>query len=150
MQHFLSDPIAEKRPRAMLIMYDACRTDEAWRPAASASGRPLRGDDAMADPRLPTNGMLFYACGPGETASDGAAGGNGAFTASILKHVTAAVPVHSFTARTMRDLRERTGQEAYTTGRIEDEALSIVPQRSGRGAAVAGDGGGGGGGGAGL
>ncbi|MFW1586373.1 caspase family protein [Vibrio parahaemolyticus] len=65
-----------------LIILDACRDnpcESAWTRSASAK--------SLAPMFAPKGTLIAYSTSPGETASDGA-GNNGAYTESLLKHIT--------------------------------------------------------------
>ena len=70
--------MGEAHNRLNILVLDACRDNPLPKKSRSAS-RGLARMDA------PTGTFIAYAAGPGQTAEDGSAGGNGLFTGELVK-----------------------------------------------------------------
>ncbi|HWB47871.1 MAG TPA: caspase family protein [Stellaceae bacterium] len=85
-----------------IVILDACRDNPL------PKGRSLaRGLATMQGPR---GTFIGYAAGPGQTAQDGAKGGNGVFTGTLVEHLhDPGLPIEEVFKRTIAGVIKRTG-----------------------------------------
>jgi uncharacterized caspase-like protein len=76
----------DAQSKTNIIILDACRNnpfERSWNRAVKLNG----GGGGLAFMNAPTGSLIAYSTAPGNTASDGAEGTNGVYTASLLEHM---------------------------------------------------------------
>lgn len=99
------DCMDNSRALTKIVILDACRNnpwEQAWNRDISARG--------LASVYAPKGTIIGFATSPGEVASDGGAGRNGAYTAALLQHIgTKDCPVELMFKRVRNTVAAATG-----------------------------------------
>ena len=97
--------MGEAHNRLNIVVLDACRDNPLPKKSRSAS-RGLARMDA------PTGTFIAYAAGPGQTAQDGTAGGNGLFTGELVKAIAQpGAPIEQVFKKAAAGVRAQTGDK---------------------------------------
>lgn len=95
--------MGEAHNRLNIVVLDACRDNPL--PTGRSLSRGLARIDA------PTGTFIAYAAGPGQTAQDGNAGGNGVFTGELVKAIALpGLPIEQVFKTAAAGVRSQTGQ----------------------------------------
>jgi PQQ-dependent catabolism-associated CXXCW motif protein len=95
--------MAEAHNRLNIVILDACRNNPL--PKGRSLSRGLARMDA------PSGTFIAYAAGPGQTAEDGSAGGNGVFTGELVKAIALpGLPIEQVFKKAAAGVRSQTGQ----------------------------------------
>jgi PQQ-dependent catabolism-associated CXXCW motif protein len=96
--------MAEAHNRLNIVVLDACRDNPL--PKGRSASRGLARMDA------PTGTFIAYAAGPGQTAQDGSAGGNGVFTGELVNAIALpGLPIEQVFKRAAQGVRRQTGDK---------------------------------------
>lgn len=94
--------MAEAHNRLNIVILDACRNNPL--PKGRSLSRGLARMDA------PSGTFIAYAAGPGQTAEDGSAGGNGVFTGELVKAIVLpGLPIEQVFKKAAAGVRSQTG-----------------------------------------
>lgn len=97
--------MGEAHNRLNIVILDACRDNPLPKSTRSVS----RG---LARMEAPTGTFIAYAAGPGQTAQDGAAGGNGLFTGELVKAMAVpGVPIETVFKKAAAGVMNQTGNK---------------------------------------
>src|SRR5450631_3089556 len=96
--------MGEAHNRLNIVVLDACRDNPL--PKGRSASRGLARMDA------PTGTFIAYAAGPGQTAQDGSAGGNGVFTGELVNAIALpGLPIEQVFKKAAQGVRRQTGDK---------------------------------------
>lgn len=96
--------MGEAHNRLNIVVLDACRDNPLPKGRSASRG--------LARMNAPTGTFIAYAAGPGQTAQDGSAGGNGVFTGELVKAIAMpGLPIEQVFKITLAGVRNQTGQK---------------------------------------